>query len=530
MKHSIPTLLGIAFIMSLCGTTWAADDLSGLWWPREGRSMRATSTARLPDGSPDPDSNGDNFRVMPGKTHVIADLKGPGIIRHIWMTFLGPEPHPWAPDGAANHREFLIRIYYDGRERPDVEAPVGDFFAAGFGQRMEVRSTPVQVEGGTGYNCFWPMPFATSARIEIVNDSDKQVALLYYNVDWQKVDALPANTPYFCAQYRQEYPCKAGRDYVVLDTEGRGHYVGTVLSVRSRSPEWFGEGDEKVYIDDDEKASIWGTGTEDYFLSAWGLRKCSFPYFGVPFAEDWATLGGRVCAYRWHLADPFVFQKRIRVTFEPYGWISVDENPQGKRDSWNPREDDYATVAFWYQTGPAKRFTTIPPAAQRMLPEIDLIVAGSAFADAKHRGQGNAIVQKGALWTRNAQLLYQPPAAQGAYLEIPFEVTKKEPRRLVLRLTTSFDFGIYQASLNGVKVGKPMDLYSAQTAVEDFPLLDFWPEPGQYTLRLECVGKSPLSSAHWLGLDSLRLRERRPRVAEFGRDRDNDWRKNPKLY
>jgi len=530
MKHILRTLIGTIILLAACTAAFAADPLSDLWRPREGRSMRETSTARLPDGSCDPDSNGDNFRVAPGKTHVMADLKGPGIIRHIWMTFLGPEPHPWAPKGAANHREFLIRIYYDGREKPDVEAPVGDFFAAGFGKRMEVRSVPVQVEGGAGYNCFWPMPFAKSARIEIVNDSDKQVALLYYNVDWQKVDSLPADTPYFCAQYRQEYPCESGRDYVVLDTEGRGHYVGTVLSVRSRSPEWFGEGDEKIYIDDDEKPGIWGTGTEDYFLCAWGLRKCSFPYFGVPYAEDWASLGGLTCAYRWHIADPIVFQKRIRVTLEHYGWISVDENREGKRDSWNERQDDYATVAFWYQTGPSRRFATVPPARDRMLPEIDRIIEGSAFADARHHGQGNAIVQQGAMWTNHAQLLYQPPSPEGAYLEIPFEVQKKEPRRLVLKLTTSYDFGTYQAYLNGVKLGRPIDLYSAETAVAEFPLLDFWPDPGRYVLRLECVGKATASKGHWIGLDSVRLRERRPRVMEIGRDKDNDWKKDPKLY
>lgn len=534
IKHAVwglvlaaATTLGVgpAFADSTAG-----DPLSGLWQPRQGRSHRVSSTARLPNGEPDPNGNHDNFRVSAGKTHVIADLKGPGIIRHIWMTFLGPEPHPWAPKGAANHREMLLRITWDGREKPDVESPVGDFFAAGFGRRMEVNSLPVQVENGASYNCFWPMPFARSARIELVNDSDKEVALLYYNIDWQSVDALPPDTPYFCAQYRQEYPTQNGRDYVILDTEGRGHYVGTVLSVRTRSPEWFGEGDEKIYIDDDQAPSIWGTGTEDYFLSAWGLRQCSFPFFGVPYTEEWGVLGNHTCTYRWHIADPIVFQKRIRVTIEHFGWISVDENPQGKHDSWNEREDDYATVAFWYQTGPAKRFATVPPARERMLPEIDVVVAGKQFTDAKHHGAGEAFVQKGPLWTDGAQMLYKPASSENAWVEIPFEVAKKEPRRLVLRLTTSYDFGRYQASLNGVRLRGPLDLYSSETSVREFPLLDFWPEPGNYTLRLECLGKSDASTGYYLGVDSIRLRERRPRVTTYGRDKDNDWKKNPKLY
>ncbi|MGA2499478.1 MAG: glycoside hydrolase family 172 protein [Tepidisphaeraceae bacterium] len=528
MRHFVATI-AIGFLL-LGQSAIAQSELGELWRARQGRSMRSSSTAKLPNGQPDPDSNNDNCTVAPGKTQVLAEMKGPGIIRHIWLTFLGPHPQPWAPKGAANPQEMILRIYWDGREKPDVEAPVGDYFAAGFGRQAEVKSLPVQVEGGAAYNCFWPMPFAKSARVEIANDSQKNIALLYYNVDWQTQDKLPDDAPYFCAQYRQEYPVQKGRDYVVLDAEGRGHYVGTVLSVRTRSPEWFGEGDEKIYLDDDKTASIWGTGTEDYFLCAWGLRKCSFPYFGVPHTDPWGALGGQTTAYRWHVADPIVFQKRIRVTFEHFGWISVDENPRGKHDSWNEREDDYATVAFWYQAGPTKKFTTIPPAAERKLPELDLLVKGSDFADAANRGAGNAGVQKGELWTDYAQLLYQPTSPANAWVEIPFEVKKKEPRRLVLKLTTSYDFGIYQPALNGVRLGKPIDLYSEETAVAEFPLLDFWPEPGKYTLRLECVGKSQKSTGHFLGVDSVRLRERRPRVVEYGRDKDNDWRQAPKLY
>ena len=112
------------------------------------------------------------------------------------------------------------------------------------------------------------MPFRKSARVEIVNQSAKAINLLYYNIDWIKKDRLPKDTPYFYAQYRQEYPVKKGQDYLILDTKGKGHYVGTVLAVRTRSPMWFCEGDEKIYLDGEEHASIWGTGTEDYFLSA----------------------------------------------------------------------------------------------------------------------------------------------------------------------------------------------------------------------------------------------------------------------
>ncbi|UCD53020.1 MAG: DUF2961 domain-containing protein [Phycisphaerales bacterium] len=521
--------------LCLCQIGWA-DFLAELAKPHEGRSMRATSTAKVgPDGKwalegqSDPNSNRDNSRVQPGETRVLMDVKGPGVITHIWITFLGPEPHPWAKDGCANHQEMLLRMYWDGNERPAVEAPVGDFFANSFGKRSEVISLPVAVEDADSYNCFWHMPFRKSARVEIINQSEKQIGLLYYNIDWVKKDKIDEDTPYIYAQYRQEYPVENGKDYVLLETEGKGHYVGTVLSVRTRSPSWFGEGDEKIYIDGETKASIWGTGTEDYFLSAWGLKTTSTPYFGVPYFDQWGIVGGHTSAYRWHVTDPIVFQKGIKVTFEHYGWMSPDENPEYRSHSWNEREDDYSSVAFWYQTGEPTFKARAPHARQRALPSLDRTFAAREVVNATHHGQGQAEPQDLALYPEG-HLLYRAEGPANAWLEVPFEVEKKEPKRLLLVLTRSYDFGKYQAYLNGVKLGGVMDLYSEDVATREYHLLDFWPEPGTYTLCLECVGKNPASTGYYLGIESVRLRERRPRVTEYGHDRDKDWRQEPLLY
>lgn len=519
----------------------AEDLLGGLATRHDGRSMRSTSTFRQgPDGKyrrdADPKgdleerSNFDNFQVAPGQTHVLLDAKGPGVITHIWMTFLGPEPQGWAKNGSATHQDMLLRIYWDGRERPGVEAPVGDFFANCFGKRSEVKSLPVAVEDADSYNCFWHMPFRKSARIEIINQGEKPVNLLYYNVDWVKKEKLPKDTPYFYAQYRQEYPVQHGKDYVLLDTKGKGHYVGTVLAVRTRSPAWFGEGDEKIYIDGEAKPSIWGTGTEDYFLSAWGLKTTSTPYFGVPYFDQWGIVGGHTSAYRWHVSDPIVFNTGIRVTFEHFGWIAPDENPDYKSTSWNEREDDYSSVAFWYQTGEPTFTARAPSGPERRLPSLERVtVYARDFAGPAHHGEGRTTRQQLDLY-EGPQLLYMPARQEGAWLEILFEVQKKEPLRLLLNATRSYDFGRYQAYLNGIKLGGPIDLYSPDVTSQEFHLLDFWPDPGKYTLRLECVGKAPASSGYYLGLESVRLRERRPRVTQFAHDRDKDWRKEPMLY
>jgi hypothetical protein len=455
---------------------------------------------------------------------------GPGVITHIWLTFLGPGPQEWAKNGSANHQEMLLRIFWDGRKRPGVEAPVGDFFANCFGKRSEVVSLPVIVEDADSYNSFWHMPFRKSARVEIVNQSEKPISLLYYNIDWIKKETISEDTPYFHAQYRQEYPVQPGRDYTILETVGKGHYVGTVLAVRTRSPAWFGEGDEKIFIDGEPNPSIWGTGTEDYFLSAWGLKKTSTPYFGVPYFDQWGIIGGHTSAYRWHLADPIVFSSGIKVTLEHFGWISPDENPDHKSMSWNEREDDYSSVAFWYQTGEPKSTARAPTAAERKLPNLDrLIVFARDYAGATHHGKGGAAAQQLDLY-EGPQLLYRPEKQEGAWIEIPFEVKRKEPLRLLLDLTMSYDFGQYQVSLNGTKLGEPIDLFNSQTINQEFHLLDFWPDAGKYLLRMDCIGKNPRSSAYYLGIESVRLRERRARVATYGHDKDKDWTKNPELY
>jgi hypothetical protein len=373
------------------------------------------------------------------------------------------------------------------------------------------------------------MPFRESVRVEVVNQGDKPVSLLYYNIDWIKKDSLPADTPYFYAQYRQEYPAVPGRDYVILETEGRGHYVGTVLAVRTRSPSWFGEGDEKIYIDGEKKASIWGTGTEDYFLSAWGLKRTLTPYFGTPWFDQWGIVGGHTSAYRWHIADPIVFNTGIRVTIEHFGWLPPDENPERKSTSWNEREDDYASVAFWYQTGTPTFGARAPDASERKLPSLDTSIRATGAGERLRHGEGTVRRQE-LLNYPAGQVLYRPPSAEDAWLEIPFAVEEKAPVRLLLNMTRSYDFGRYRASLDGVAIGGVLDFYQETTGSGEFHLLDFWPDPGDYVLRLECVGKHPASTGHWLGIESIRLRERRPRVREWGHDRDRDWREDPVLY
>jgi len=488
--------------------------LSSLLQVRPGRTKAVTSSAA------DFRSNLDRRTyIQPGETMVMADIAGPGVINHIWLTFNDARPNWLESGGSANPAELVLRMYWDSAAQPAVEAPLGDFFAAGFGLRREVRSLPVQVEGGDGYNAFWQMPFFRHARITVTNEGEKRARSFYYQVDYTEVDSLPAGTAYFHARYSQAFPEQLGRDYVVLETAGQGHYVGTVMSVQSRSPYWFGEGDARIYVDGDTLPTIQGTGTEDYFLMAWGLGQQTFPYFGCTWlSDDPSNLGMRATMYRWHIEDPIRFTKSLRFEMEHTGWISADETETGEVDGHVEREDDIATVAFWYQVGQAPRPTPLPPLAQRAFPGLDHVIEGrTMLATARHSG-GALELQAGYDWSGDGQIFFTP-AADDAFLEVDFTITDDERRGLVLRLTSAPDYGRYRVFLDGTEVTRlsdypewnpqgPRDLYAPGVEVRDWYLGSYALTPGTHTLRFETAGRHPFSTGNRLGFDSVRLRER----------------------
>lgn len=475
---------------------------------------RDSVSARVSSASPDAWSNADNRTVKPGETFTLAELAGPGIVRHLWFTFAESRPSWLSKGGAADPSEIVLRMYWDGASEPAVEAPLGDFFAAGFGRRAECNSAPVVVQGGDSYNCFWPMPFVKSARLTITNQSDKPLAALYYQVDYTKERALPPDTAYFCAQYRQEFPTERGHDYLIadIDAPSGGHYIGTVMSVRSRSPQWFGEGDETFYIDGETTPSLWGTGTEDYFSNAWGMEKACYPYFGVTMLDGWlGDLGQKGTMYRWHLADPVRFRKSCKFVIEHAGWMSADETTTGKVEGFVERDDDFATVAFWYQRGQPKRFTPLPSAKDRKLPLIDKIFEGKELvARAKAEGGGTSL-QAGALWTGEGQLFFDNEKGVGSFVEFSFPIEKLETRRLVIPITHSYDFGTYTITLDGKPIADakdPIDFYTPKIDIQELSLGDVSLTPGPHTIRFECTGRNESSKGWKLGIDSVRLRER----------------------
>ena len=478
-------------------------DPFGLLEPKDFVARRASSN------SPDPSSNDDSQRPIPGETTVLADLQGPGVVTHIWLTVAASE-YGWP-------RLLRLRVYYDGSPVPSVDAPLGDFFAVGHGFERPVQSHMIRDSSeGRSRNSYWPMPFRKSCRITVTNEGRRRVHNLYYQVDWQKRPSLAADTPYFHARYRQALPNSGGRPYEILSAAGRGHYVGTVMSVVQAEAGWFGEGDDLFYVDGEKAPSLEGTGTEDYFNDAWSLHVSEGLYTGVPVAEG-TGLGSRMSAYRWHLTDPIPFRTSLRFLMEHKGWTF---KPDGAvKSAFGERTDLLSSVAFWYQDGIAAGQPDLPYGPAR-LPQGNAvqIEADQALAEVRTE-KGKASLSPELFWSKDV-LLFEGEG-EGARVEVPFDVPEDGDYELVAQLAQGADYGIYSALVDGkppaasalehepgadVRPQTSFDGFAPETYVgADFPV--GWPHltKGRHTLTFVCLGKREASSGHVLGVDAVVL-------------------------
>lgn len=296
--------------------------------------------------------------IKPGETATLMDIDGCGVIRHIWIT-----PSERKPAGLRN---LILRMYWDNSSVPSVEVPLGDFFGTAHGRAVETNSYYVSVPRGAGFNCFFPMPFATHAKITIENDMPvaKPLSHFFYQIDYELHRALPPNTGRFHAQFRRQNPTVLKQDYVVLDgVEGPGMFIGCVIGVRSLSPGWWGEGEMKFYIDGDtDYPTICGTGSEDYFCAAWGMGLYQMDYHGCTLNHtDEQFKQPLVSMYRWHARDPVRFNHDLKAAIQQIGW--------GKEGLFE-RSDDWCSVAYWYQLKPIAK---MPPFPDRQARSADIM-------------------------------------------------------------------------------------------------------------------------------------------------------------
>ncbi len=291
-----------------------------------------------------------SVKIEPGQTFVLADIKGEGAIRHIWIT-----------DPPKQQRSSIIRFYWDGSEIPSVEVPLWDFFAAAGAQDYaQLTSIPVCVNPQQAFNCYWEMPFYSRCKITLENQGDRD-SFVYYQIDYE-LKKLSKESGYFHAMFNRSNPVQGGIHTIADHITGRGKYVGTYLYMGMYNNGWWGEGEIKFYMDNDtEFPTICGTGTEDYICGS-----MNFDVEGryTPFCTPYAGLAAvsptdgaykaveRFSLYRWHICDPIYFEKGLRVTLQDLGW---------KKDGrYHLRQDDISSVCYWYQDTICKTRTPLP--------------------------------------------------------------------------------------------------------------------------------------------------------------------------
>ena len=434
------------------------------------------------------DANLDMTLLPPGKALEMPLLEGPGMITHVWIT---------SHAGRVNELNALsLRIYWDGRKEPGVEVPLGEFFSVGQGKPAAVESVPVQVSPSGALSCYWHMPFAKSARIVVANDNPNRTAGLYWQVDWVELNDLPPHTPYFHAQYRQEYPAVNGCDYLVADLEGQGQYVGTVMSVTLAQDGWWGEGDDFFYIDGEAIPSLQGTGSEDYFNDAWGFRPRTSPWFGQPRWEGDNAGDSGVC-YRWHVLDPVGFSKSLKVALEHKG--NRAEDTEG---FYLERPDYLNSVAFWYQTGEPKRFGSLPPYPERCVPwQKHYLVC--AFRQAKVTGAAKVRVETTGMFGARPVLSWTN-SEPGVRLTLPFTVESAGRHAVRLTAASAPAFGLYDIELDGKAVVRAADFRSREEGELDLELGTHELSPGSHTVSFLALASSA-GQARPLAVEMLRL-------------------------
>ncbi len=319
-----------------------------------------------------------------GATQVLAEAGGTsGTIRRIWLTINQRTPQTL--------RELRIEFYWDGAKRPAISVPLGDFFGVGLGQTAAFQSALFSNPEGRSFNCAVPMPFRTGMKVLLVNESNVDIDMLFYEVDYTIGDRHGDDVLYFHAWFNRESPTHLRQDYTILPkVSGRGRFLGVNIGVIADQKQffqsWWGEGEVKVYLDGDTaNPTLCGTGSEDYTGSGWGLGTFSHLCQGCTYANPDRQ---SFCFYRYHVPDPIFYHSNLRVTLQQIGcWdpksilnfraagkslcsIEPDkivnwEDPKLAPYGLFERQDDVSSCAYFYLDRPDNDLPDLMPAPER---------------------------------------------------------------------------------------------------------------------------------------------------------------------
>ena len=322
------------------------------------------------------------FLLKAGESKVLAEVSGQsGMVRRIWTTINDRSPKML--------RGIKIEMYWDGADKPAVAAPIGDFYGHGLGRMATFQNALFSSPEGRSFNCRIPMPFKTGMKIVVTNETDKDLRMFFYDVNYTLGDEHPDDVLYFHAHFRRENPTTLKEDYELLPkVAGRGRYLGALVGVKPNTQKygksWWGEGEVKVYLDGDTKLpTLCGTGTEDYIGTGWGQGQYAQTYQGCPIADSKAF---EYVFYRLHIPDPVYFHQDARVTIQQIGYFGKSHHEIFKKEGIPfkagpgkvpldlkkqpgglfERQDDWSSCAYFYLDSPKSELPPLLPYEKRV--------------------------------------------------------------------------------------------------------------------------------------------------------------------
>ena len=434
----------------------------------------------------------DPVTIAPGEKERVAldGISEPRAIRMLAMRLK-------AEDMQVATRSVILDMEFDGKRT--VWCPVGDFFGSGVGANP-YKGWWRKVDEDGWMTCWWPMPFRSSCAVTVENLSQQKVTVEAKGVvapwDWDD------RSMYFHADWRQEYPIDATvkHDWNYVETSGQGVYMGDNLCVVNPVEGWWGEGDEKIYVDGEEFPSHFGTGTEDYYGYAWCTPEffCS-PFHSQPLAEG-PRNAGNVTNTRVRLLDGVPFTKSLKMDMEVW--------------HWQPVTVAYAATTYWYglpgatsNRGPAPEMARVFRPERPKPPKVEGAVEGEDLKIVEKTGDGTTEVQSGAgfKWSGHKQIWWRD-GKPGDKLVLSLPVEKAGKYRLVANLTKAIDYGIVQLSLDDDPLGEPIDLLNDGVVAKRHQLGTHQLSAGEHKLTVEITGANPDAvKRHMFGLDYLKL-------------------------
>jgi hypothetical protein len=463
--------------------------------------MDEQSRKLLSPGLPDAGPLDKQQRLAPGRTATLQlSTRTPSAVR----TFAVKIPFPivqtfremdWTDPHQPHNvlRNLLLRIKFDGEET--VRAPLGDFFATAPGVNPS-HTLPFEVQPDGLMVCRFVMPFRKSVQVEIENTGPVEVPIQ------TRLDTKPFRwddkTYLFHAQWKADHrSTRPMWDMNFLDVKGEGTFVGSNLQISNPSPAWWGEGDEKFYLEGESVPSTFGTGTEDYYGYAW----CSPQLFDRPYHAQPRCDGpgnrGQTQVMRWHVFDAVPFRNSFKFDLEMWHWADLTVTA--------------ARTAYWY----ARPGTTSPVPVDRSLlavPEIERpkpvpgAIEGETL-EAKASG-GNLTVQGGFWQTSRGEQRWWTNPAVGDSLTFTVPVAESGEYEIVGNFCHAVDYGIHELSLNGRSLGT-FDFFSPDLEWRQVSLGTVVLEKGNATLKVECKGANAQARpGRMFGLDYLSLRKK----------------------